>query len=100
MRAWATLPRGLRQQNVIVRGSTAAFAQEILTGSHRLRAGRDGSCKADTDTGPQDRPLTTFCSCTSMTVAMYARRKSWPSRAMTRSRDIIVALVEVTRPPF
>src|SRR5271166_5061720 len=67
--------------NVIVRGSTAAFAQEILTGSHRLRAGRDGSCKADTDTGPQDLPLTTFCSvgsCTSMTVAMYARRKSWP----------------------
>jgi hypothetical protein len=30
-----------------------------------------------------------------MTVAMYARREKLASRAMTRSRDVILALVEV-----
>jgi putative redox protein len=65
--------------NVIVRGSAAGFAQEIFTGSHRLRAD-EPTAVGGTDTGPSpyDLLLAALGSCTSMTVAMYARRKGWP----------------------
>ena len=69
---------------VIVRGAGDGFAQEISAGPHRLRS--DEPTSADgTDTGatPYDLLLAALGSCTSMTMAMYARRKQWPLERVT-----------------
>ena len=65
--------------SVVVRGSAAGFAQEIHAGPHRLHADEPASA-GGTDTGPSpyDLLLAALGACTSMTVAMYARRKAWP----------------------
>jgi putative redox protein len=65
--------------DVIVRGSAAGFAQEIFAGLHRLSAD-EPQAAGGTDTGPSpyNLLLAALGSCTSMTVAMYARRKGWP----------------------
>ena len=65
--------------NVVVRGSAAGFAQEIQAGRHRIVADEPASV-GGTDTGPSpyDLLLAALGACTSMTVAMYARRKAWP----------------------
>ena len=65
--------------NVVVRGSAAGFAQEIQAGRHRIVADEPASA-GGTDTGPSpyDLLLAALGACTSMTVAMYARRKAWP----------------------
>lgn len=70
--------------DVIVRGNAAGFAQEISAGSHRLSADEPQSA-GGTDTGPSpyDLLLAALGSCTSMTVATYARRKGWPLRQVT-----------------
>lgn len=70
--------------DVIVRGNAAGFAQEISAGSHRLSADEPQSA-GGTDTGlsPYDLLLAALGSCTSMTVALYARRKSWPLQWVT-----------------
>ena len=70
--------------SVIVHGSAAGFAQEIVAGRHRLAADEPTSV-GGTDTGPNpyDLLLAALGSCTSMTVAMYARRKGWPLEAVT-----------------
>ena len=72
-------PKRNEAANVIVRGSADGFAQEIFTGSHSLRADEPAAA-GGTDTGPSpyDLLLAALGSCTSMTVAMYARRKGWP----------------------
>jgi uncharacterized OsmC-like protein len=66
--------------NVItVRGNAAGFAQEISARTHRLTADEpvdDGG--TDTGPSPYELLLAALGSCTSMTVAMYARRKQWP----------------------
>ena len=69
---------------VIVHGSAAGFAQAIKVGRHQL------TCDEPTDAGgtdmgptPYDLLLAALGSCTSMTVAMYARRKRWPLEAVT-----------------
>lgn len=66
-------------KSVVVRGSAAGFAQVIQAGRHRLAADEPVAA-GGTDTGPSpyDLLLAALGSCTSMTVAMYARRKSWP----------------------
>jgi uncharacterized OsmC-like protein len=63
---------------VVVQGSAAGFAQEIVAGSHHLK-GDEPLAEGGTDTGPSpyDLLLAALGSCTSMTVAMYARRKGW-----------------------
>lgn len=69
---------------VIVNGKAAAFAQVITVGPHRL-SGDEPTAVGGTDTGPSpyDLLLAALGSCTSMTVAMYARRKQWTLQAVT-----------------
>src|SRR6516162_3070324 len=61
---------------VTVHGSAAGFAQAVVAGRHTLAADEPTSV-GGTDTGPNpyDLILAALGSCTSMTVAMYARRK-------------------------
>jgi len=77
---------GAHGSKVIVRGDAAGFAQEIHAGPHRLVAD-EAATVGGTDTGasPYDLLLAALGSCTSMTVAMYARRKQWPLRDVTVS---------------
>ena len=69
---------------VTVHGSAAGFAQAVVAGRHTLAADEPTSV-GGTDTGPNpyDLILAALGSCTSMTVAMYARRKRWPLEAVT-----------------
>lgn len=71
-------------RTVVVRGSAAGFAQEIAVGQHRLLADEPLEV-GGTDSGPTpyDLLLAALGSCTSMTVAMYARRKGWPLESVT-----------------
>ena len=64
---------------VVVSGNAAGFAQDIEAGRHRLAAD-EPEAAGGTDTGPSpyDLLLTALGACTSMTLAMYARRKQWP----------------------
>jgi putative redox protein len=69
---------------VIVRGTGEGLAQEIVAGSHRFFS--DEPARAGgTDTGPTpyDLLLASLGSCTSMTIAMYARRKQWALQRVT-----------------
>jgi uncharacterized OsmC-like protein len=69
---------------VIVRGAADGFAQEVVAGSHRFRTDEPAAV-GGTDSGPTpyDLLLAALGSCTSMTVAMYARRKKWPLEQVT-----------------
>src|SRR4029450_11335548 len=71
-------------RTVTVHGSAAGFAQQISMGPHRL-AGDEPASVGGTDVGPgpYDLLLAALGSCTSMTVAMYARRKRCPLEAVT-----------------
>src|ERR1700747_2844253 len=72
---------------VVVRGSGAGFAQEIIAGSHHLKAGGPvGSGGNDTGPSPYEFLLAGLGACTSMTVGMYARRKNW------QLKEIVVRL--------
>ena len=69
---------------VVVRGAADGFAQEIIAGAHHLRSDEPTSA-GGTDSGatPYDLLLAALGSCTSMTIAMYARRKQWPLERVT-----------------
>jgi len=70
--------------DVIVKGDASGFAQEIVVGPHRLTA--DEPIEAggkDTGPGPYDLLLAALGSCTSMTIALYARAKKWPLESVT-----------------
>lgn len=70
--------------NVVVTGSAAGFAQEIQAGKHRFTADEPAAAGGtDTGPGPYDLLLAALGACTSMTVAMYARRKGWPLERVT-----------------
>ena len=77
-------PAGSESGVVIVRGGATGFAQEMEVGRHRLRADEPLSA-GGTDTGPSpyDLLLEALGSCTSMTIALYARRKQWPLEGVT-----------------
>jgi uncharacterized OsmC-like protein len=79
-------PENLHEPVVVVTGSANGFAQEIHTGRHRLTAD-ELVAVGGTDTGPSpyELLLAALGSCTSMTVAMYARRKGWPLERVTVS---------------
>jgi putative redox protein len=72
-----------REGVVIVRGAATGFAQEIIAGPHQF-VGDEPTSVGGTDTGPTpyDLLLAGLGSCTSMTIAMYARRKQWPLRTL------------------
>jgi len=69
---------------VIVTGDASGLAQDITVGRHRLTAD-EPLAAGGTDAGPNpyDLLLCALGSCTSMTLALYARRKQWPLRAVT-----------------
>ncbi len=71
---------------VIVRGGGDGLAQEITAGAHHLRSDEPISA-GGTDSGPTpyELLLASLGSCTSMTMAMYARRKRWPLERVTVS---------------
>jgi putative redox protein len=71
-------------RTVTVHGAATGFAQEITVGQHRL-PGDEPVADGGTDTGPNpyDLLLAALGSCTSMTIALYARRKAWPLEAVT-----------------
>jgi putative redox protein len=76
-----TLPAA---RTIVVEGSAAGFAQRIEVGRHALLAD-EPVADGGTDTGPNpyDLLLAALGSCTSMTVALYARRKQWPLQSVT-----------------
>lgn len=69
---------------VVVRGDGSGFAQEVTAGRHRMAAD-EPVAMGGTDSGPSpyDFLLAALGACTSMTVALYARRKQWPLSSVT-----------------
>jgi putative redox protein len=66
-------------KEVVVEGSARGFAQQVTVGGHRLVADEPLAVGGtDTGPGPYDLLLAALGACTSMTVALYARRKQWP----------------------
>jgi len=64
---------------VVVRGSATGFSQSIEAGKHELKSDEPlGVGGTDTGPSPYDLLLAALGSCTSMTLALYARRKQWP----------------------
>ena len=69
---------------MVVRGSASGFAQEIHARRHRIVADEPVSAGGkDTGLSPYDLLLAALGACTSITVGMYARRKSWPLEEVT-----------------
>jgi uncharacterized OsmC-like protein len=72
--------------DVIVRGDSSGFLQEVTSGRHRFEVDEPtslgGSDRAPT---PYDYLLAALGSCTSMTVGLYARGKKWPLKHVTVS---------------
>jgi uncharacterized OsmC-like protein len=69
---------GAEEGVVVVRGGAEAFAQEITAGRHHLIVDEPVSAGGtDRGPGPYDLLLAALGACTSMTIALYARRKGW-----------------------
>jgi uncharacterized OsmC-like protein len=76
-------PKGAEPREVVVYGSAKGFAQKIAVGGHQISADEPTEVGGtDTGPGPYDLLLAALGSCTSMTIALYARRKQWPLEAV------------------
>ncbi len=66
-------------RDVTIRTSEGKFQQSVLVGPHRGLADEPTELGGD-DTGPApfEHVLAGLGACTSMTIKMYADRKSWP----------------------
>ena len=70
--------------DVVVRGGTESFKQEIIADKHRLVADEPVSAGGgDAGPDPYDYLLASLGICTSMTVGFYARRKQIPLENIT-----------------
>ena len=69
---------------------SGAYAQSVTVGSHQLVSDLDSS-KGGADTGPSPHEYlaAALASCTSMTLKMYAGRKSWGLENAIVTVDII-----------
>jgi len=66
-------------RDVTVRTGEGKFQQSVLVGPHRVLADEPTELGgADTGPAPFEHLLAGLGACTSMTVKMYADRKSWP----------------------
>src|SRR3954468_413431 len=76
--------RAIGPREVVVRGSAEGFTQEIVVGPHQLTVDEPKAMGGD-DEGPTpyDLLLAALGSCTSITVSLYAQRKSWPLQDVT-----------------
>ena len=75
-------------REVVVRGNAEGFTQDIAVGPHQLTAEEPKDMGGE-DEGPTpyDLLLAALGSCTSITVTLYAQRKSWPLQGViTRLR--------------
>ena len=79
-------PEASAAPDVIVRGSAAAFLQNVESGRHRFTVDEPLALGGtDTAATPYDLVLAALGSCTSMTVGLYARRKRIPLENITIS---------------
>ena len=79
-------PEQTEAAHVIVHGDAKGFAQKVEVGSQHIIADEPVSY-GGTDTGPSpyDLILAALGSCTSMTIGLYARKRSWPLEKITVS---------------
>ncbi len=76
--------RGAEPREVVVQGGAASFTQEVTVGPHRLWVDEPAAV-GGTGAGPSpyDLLLAALGACTSMTIALYARRRQWPLESVT-----------------
>jgi uncharacterized OsmC-like protein len=69
---------------VVVTGSASGFTQQIAAGPHRLTSDEPVAAGGrDTGPSPYDLLLAALGACTSMTISLYARRRTWPLERVT-----------------
>jgi len=67
----------------VVVTSESGLSQEIVPGTHRLRADEPAPRGADTGPSPYALLLASLGACTSMTLRLYAERKGWDLQRIT-----------------
>src|SRR3984893_14325446 len=66
------------------RGGIGGLGQKVTVGRHRLVGDEpEGQGGHDAGPSPYDYLLAALGTCTSMTLALYARRKGWPVEGIT-----------------
>src|SRR3954470_9218395 len=74
-----SIPAGLPVSLVTVQGDASGFAQRIQVGPYELLVDEPlGVGGTATGPSPYDLLVAALGACTSMTIALYARRKNWP----------------------
>ena len=79
-------PSHVEPPQIVVRGGSEGFKQEIAAGKHRLLADEPVSaCGGDAGPDPYDYLLASLGVCMSMTIGFYARRHQLPLENITIS---------------